>query len=62
MRDVKWIELLVSQIEESQDVGVVLIASAKTDGYCKDIETRKQSQRFFKNGNTIFCFDIHVYL
>lgn len=28
--DVKRIELLVSQIQEAQDVGVVLIASANT--------------------------------
>lgn len=30
IRDVKRIELLVSQIQKSQDVGVVLIASANT--------------------------------
>lgn len=29
MRDVKRIELLISEVQKSQDVGVVLIASAK---------------------------------
>lgn len=30
MCDVKWIELLISEVQKSQDVDVVLIASANT--------------------------------